>query len=321
MPDLVWASTKTAHLGDARGANDATNLPSCLRASSISSSLLLTLADEASNQPNLPTNGEAPTQTLQDSLETRTPQWTSDVVVRVLDANTVKLKRSGLVSLAAVQTPNYTSLPECFNVAPSAKLKQILPPKTRVLVTIVQMNSNSVPRALIAFVNDQANMRLVNTELVAAGAAKTSARGQKEAEAIVPGIAIRLKQLQSEAKMKGIGLFQTCQAQSEFPQDDQFEPLELTVETQFFPDGGKQVLRARQVDAGKRETPVNPGDSKSCSDFGTYEEALQWYEYYKPWYGDVAKLDSNGDGVPCNGLPHTSNPERYRLKKATIQPN
>lgn len=26
-----------------------------------------------------------------------------------------------------------------------------------------------------------------------------------------------------------------------------------------------------------------------------------------PFYGDVAKLDRDGDGVPCPGLPHTSN--------------
>jgi hypothetical protein len=52
-----------------------------------------------------------------------------------------------------------------------------------------------------------------------------------------------------------------------------------------------------------------------CSDFRTYEEALSYYEKYYPYYGDVAKLDRDGDGVPCSGLPHDTNGERFRLKK------
>lgn len=30
---------------------------------------------------------------------------------------------------------------------------------------------------------------------------------------------------------------------------------------------------------------------------------------------NVAKLDRNGDGVPCPGLPHTTNGEKYRIKR------
>lgn len=58
-----------------------------------------------------------------------------------------------------------------------------------------------------------------------------------------------------------------------------------------------------------------------CSDFVTYEDALKWYEFYKPWYGDVAKLDRNLDGVPCPGIPHTTAREKYRMKipQATIE--
>lgn len=51
-----------------------------------------------------------------------------------------------------------------------------------------------------------------------------------------------------------------------------------------------------------------------CSDFATYEDALRWFEYYKQWYGDVAKLDRDGDGIPCPGLPHTKVQEMYRIK-------
>lgn len=54
--------------------------------------------------------------------------------------------------------------------------------------------------------------------------------------------------------------------------------------------------------------------SVGCSDFATYEDAFRWYEYYQPYYGDVAKLDRDGDGVPCPGLPHTTNQQQYRMK-------
>ena len=49
--------------------------------------------------------------------------------------------------------------------------------------------------------------------------------------------------------------------------------------------------------------PPNPGDSKNCSDFSTWAEAQAWYDLYFPHYGDVAKLDGDGDGIACEGLP------------------
>ena len=53
---------------------------------------------------------------------------------------------------------------------------------------------------------------------------------------------------------------------------------------------------------------------QGCSDFNTYEDALRWFEYYKPFYGDVAQLDRDNDGIPCPGLPHTKNQDQYRMK-------
>ena len=47
----------------------------------------------------------------------------------------------------------------------------------------------------------------------------------------------------------------------------------------------------------------SPGDSKNCSDFARWEEAQAWYERYFPYYGDVARLDRNDDGVVCESLP------------------
>jgi len=48
--------------------------------------------------------------------------------------------------------------------------------------------------------------------------------------------------------------------------------------------------------------PANPGNSKNCSDFSSYAEAKAWFDTYFPYYGDVAGLDSDSDGEPCESL-------------------
>lgn len=49
--------------------------------------------------------------------------------------------------------------------------------------------------------------------------------------------------------------------------------------------------------------PANPGDTKNCSSFATWAEAQAWFNYYYPYYGDIARLDGNNDGVACESLP------------------
>jgi len=52
--------------------------------------------------------------------------------------------------------------------------------------------------------------------------------------------------------------------------------------------------------------PANPGNTRNCSGatgFSTYAEAKAWFDTYFPYYGDVAKLDGDGDGEPCESLP------------------
>ncbi|WP_373071390.1 excalibur calcium-binding domain-containing protein, partial [Gemmatimonas sp.] len=53
-------------------------------------------------------------------------------------------------------------------------------------------------------------------------------------------------------------------------------------------------------------TPANPGDTKNCSDFSTQAAAQLWFNLYFPSYGDVARLDADGDGVACESLPLTA---------------
>jgi hypothetical protein len=49
--------------------------------------------------------------------------------------------------------------------------------------------------------------------------------------------------------------------------------------------------------------PPNPGDTKNCTDFANYGQAKSWFDTYFPYYGDVAGLDRDGDGIPCESLP------------------
>lgn len=49
--------------------------------------------------------------------------------------------------------------------------------------------------------------------------------------------------------------------------------------------------------------PGNPGDSKNCSDFATWLAAQNWYLTYFRYYGDIARLDADGDGIACESLP------------------
>jgi hypothetical protein len=60
--------------------------------------------------------------------------------------------------------------------------------------------------------------------------------------------------------------------------------------------------------------PANPGDSKNCSDFSTQREAQEWFDYYYPHYGDVARLDADGDLVACETLP------AYRRSNVKLAP-
>lgn len=49
--------------------------------------------------------------------------------------------------------------------------------------------------------------------------------------------------------------------------------------------------------------PANPGNSKDCGDFTYQRDAQAWFDFYYPYYGDVAQLDSDNDRVACESLP------------------
>eukprot|EP00536_Pseudo-nitzschia_multiseries_P008742 jgi/Psemu1/198970/e_gw1.228.36.1 len=275
-------------------------------------------------------------------------QLESDKVERVLDANTILLQKKGMVRLAGVRMPSVSSggtnsnfqFPTCFTYSPSYKVRQLLPKKTPVRIQTLAAGSNSnnnIPQVVLVRTEDSlvVNEELVKTgfAVVKTGFAKQQQQQQQQLASVSSGPIIdaeSLQALQDEARSKGLGIFSRCDggvdtvtgdpnapSTSSFVAD--FEPLERSVETVYLSDGGKRRVRddSSTVTFSKDNPPKNPGDVRGCSDFESYEEALQWYETYQPYYGDVAKLDRDGDGVPCPGLPHTTIREKYRMKVPT----
>lgn len=144
--------------------------------------------------------------------------------------------------------------------------------------TIVRVESSS--NSVVTLIRDSDNV-IVNDRIIELGYAKASSKARAS-----------LKALEAAARENERGIFQSCTGAFQA----KFDPLRAPVEP---------------------PVPRNPGDRVGCSDFTFYEDALKYYETYFDLYGDVARLDRNGDGVPCPGLPHTVNAELYRIKKPT----
>jgi hypothetical protein len=54
--------------------------------------------------------------------------------------------------------------------------------------------------------------------------------------------------------------------------------------------------------SGQGVALTNPGDTKNCSDFATWDAANRWFWTYYPSFGDIGGLDSNNDLIPCETL-------------------
>lgn len=194
-----------------------------------------------------------------------TKSFKRDIVIRVLDGNTIKLSKSGLVSLAGVRMPTPGSsnfqFPECLSYSPTYKLRQLLPPHTTVLIETASSSSKiPIPAVLIR----SEDYLIVNQEIVRCGFGKVVAQKASDQQQFLDYDLLR--SLQDEAKRNGLGIFKLCDKEhggegASF--EAEFEPLELTVETQWGEDGGKQIVRKREDTS--QEPPKNPGDSKGTS--------------------------------------------------------
>ena len=156
------------------------------------------------------------------------PSWAAletDLVVRVLDANTVKLERLGVVSMAGARTPS--RLPDCFTYSPAAHLRQLIRPKETVQLQALPAK----PKGTQVFLYRARDGLFINEALVEGGWAKTAPLKAGTAGEL-PSVTDQLQKLtaaQAAAKGTGAGLWVSCPAAGEDATDDlsdQFEPLD-----------------------------------------------------------------------------------------------
>ncbi|MFW5469527.1 GmrSD restriction endonuclease domain-containing protein [Knoellia sp. CPCC 206435] len=60
-----------------------------------------------------------------------------------------------------------------------------------------------------------------------------------------------------------------------------------------------RVLDTRE---GLGNHPMSPDDSMNCGDFTSWTAANDWFWYYHLYFGDIAQLDGDNDGIPCESL-------------------
>lgn len=201
-----------------------------------------------------------------------------DEVVRVLDANAVKLRKAGVVRLAGETTPA-SGLPECFRFTPSAHLRRALPPRTAVDVEVVAKGRAFIKRVATGDTT-------VNEALVGGGWAK--ANPYPSSSDVVDGRYEKLVKLQMSARARHVGIWQLCDVEGLVPQFD-----DLTQ-----PSGQHMEVAARPA-------------SSRCGDYAYFEQAKEVFDSNPQRF---ASLDSDGDGIPCGGLPHRPEIERRQLK-------
>lgn len=199
-------------------------------------------------------------------------------MVRVLEDDSVKLERNGVVKLAGIHTPT-RGVPECYARVPFARTRSLLPRRTK--VTVVEVEDGGADLQL----SDGSS---VNARLVREGYARRRRRKVED------GLSSALARAESAAKREQLGIWQTCDATTTLP-------------FATFDDVDSKPTPAKDFGA-------LPDVVRSCGDFDTYEDALAIFE--RTTSDQVRrKLDRDGDGVPCPGLPHTTSQERYRFKK------
>lgn len=78
---------------------------------------------------------------------------------------------------------------------------------------------------------------------------------------------------------------------------------DTTSDVRVYFRGGTITNQRIHVDCLPPPGPANPGDSVNCGDFATWRDAQNWFDTYYPSYGDIARLDSDGDRIACESLP------------------
>ena len=216
------------------------------------------------------------------TLPARPARAATDVVVRVMDADRVKLERAGVVRLAGVRTPT-RDVPVCYNREPGVKTRGMLSRGAKVELEADGGDANIVVGG-----------KSVSETLVREGYAYATPRRRRASDG-EDYLGSVLADAQEAAKRDQRGLWRPCDATS--------APV---VPVATFDDIDFQPTPTR--DYGDA-----PAKYKSCAEFEFYEDALAIFE--RAPESARKRLDRDGDGVPCPGLPHTTDQERYRFKK------
>ncbi len=79
---------------------------------------------------------------------------------------------------------------------------------------------------------------------------------------------------------------------------------QLAVAVEAFNSTSTQVTRYLNVNDEYLDpvVPPDPGDAVNCADFPDHQTAQEWFNTYWPYYGDVALIDTNNNGVACESL-------------------
>jgi hypothetical protein len=144
---------------------------------------------------------------------------------------------------------------------------------------------------------------------VEAGFGRVKEKTARSAEFYVPQLFQTLMDLQRDAQQARLGIYQACDGSGDGNKQEQQQQSKME-NIAIAPTAEFETLQPELPTV----VPPNPGDRRNCADFDTYEDALRYYEAFFPYYGDVARLDRDNDGVPCPGLPHTSDRDLYRMK-------
>ncbi|CAE7688726.1 nucI [Symbiodinium sp. CCMP2456] len=197
---------------------------------------------------------------------------TEDEVVNVVDGDTVKLKQAGRCRLIGVNTPETVAPrqkegapPDCYGPEASALTKGLLPPGSKVRIEFDVEPTDKYGRQLV-YVYRATDGLFINGELVKKGAARRLR--------VPPNVRYDdfFTKLETDARAARVGLWKSC------------------------PAGAVAPLIAKPF--------VDPKELKktTCRDFSSYQEAKAWFDKYFSQYGDVAGLDGDKDGKPCEKL-------------------
>lgn len=229
-----------------------------------------------------------------------------DFVERVVDGDTIITKDLGRVRLIGINSPE-TLAPaqrqgapaQCYGPEASAKLKELLPPGTRVRLETDVEPTDKYGRTLV-YVFREPDDLLINGALVEGGYAR--------ARAYKPNVQFEgmFTLLQKDAQAARRGLWGGCDAAiasaSAPAPAAAASAISALAAGSSASRAGPIALPSASIGEWPSANPANPGDSKNCADFGSFAEAKRWFDKYSPFYGDVAKLDGDGDGVPCESL-------------------